>query len=71
METERLITVQELASFFGISLRTMNSHIANGDAPPSIRIGRFRRWRFSDVLAWLDGQQACATSQPQINKRGR
>lgn len=49
-----LLSVPDLQAYLGVSKPTVYSLISKG--MPSIKIGRFRRFRLADVDAWLDQQ---------------
>lgn len=48
-----LLTAPEVAAVLAISLRKFEQLIAANDAPVHLRVGRLRRWRASDVQAWI------------------
>lgn len=48
-----LLTATDVAAFLRVSLRTFNRLHLAGEGPPHLRIGRQRRWRRSDVEAWI------------------
>ncbi|MGQ3094120.1 MAG: helix-turn-helix transcriptional regulator [Roseateles sp.] len=55
-----LLTAPEVAAVLAISLRKLEQLIAAHDAPAHFRVGRLRRWRATDVQAWID-----ARTEPQ------
>lgn len=59
METtiERLLTVKELAEILAVPESWIYGHTAVGDIP-TVRVGRYVRFRLGDVLQWLrrDGE---------------
>jgi predicted DNA-binding transcriptional regulator AlpA len=51
---DRLLSSQELADYFSVPLNTVYVWRARGTGPPGIKVGRFTRYRMSEVDAWLD-----------------
>ena len=51
---EPLLTARDLARVLRISARSLEERLAEGEAPPPLRIGRLRRWAPEAVRAWLD-----------------
>ncbi len=58
-----LLDVRQVAELTALSVRTVWRYVAAGTFPEPITIsGRLQRWRYSDVVAWvddLDGYQPC------------
>jgi excisionase family DNA binding protein len=53
----RLLTVTDITSFLRISKPSLRTWVADGRFPaPLIIGGRVRRWRRSDVVAFLDAK---------------
>lgn len=50
----RLVTSSELSEMLVIPVRTLDQWAYLGKGPASIRVGRYRRYRLSDVEAWID-----------------
>ena len=50
---QHLLTVQEVASFLRVPIRTLYGWRYHGEGPPAIRIGRYLRYRWTDVEEWL------------------
>jgi excisionase family DNA binding protein len=46
------LTVQELAAFWRVSVRTIERRVQSGAAPPPLRLGGRILFRREDVLAW-------------------
>ena len=65
-ESDRLYSLQEFAQRLRVSPRTVETLIAQGDAPPMILIGKQRRWKPEDVTAWLDSRR-CAVAPAANN----
>jgi excisionase family DNA binding protein len=58
IDVNQLVTAADLARLLRVSPRKLRAMVATGQAPPSLRIGRLRRWRARDVESWLDRQTA-------------
>jgi len=52
-----LLTRQGLADYLGVGFSTVKSMLANGDAPPSVYIGRRRMFRVAAVDQWLEEKE--------------
>jgi excisionase family DNA binding protein len=53
-ETDRLMTVEDLAEYLGLPTATIYKQRSEGTGPPGYRVGKFVRWRRSEVDAWLE-----------------
>ena len=54
METlDRLLTVEELASYLGVPVATLYQWRHRGEGPPGFRVGRYIRYRRNDVEQWI------------------
>lgn len=53
-----LLTTPEVAEILGVPVTTLYSWRTLNKGPRAMRVGKFLRWRESDVQAWLD-RQAC------------
>ena len=54
METrERLLTVQDLADYLGVPVATLYQWRHRGEGPPGFRVGRYIRYRRSDIQQWI------------------
>lgn len=53
-------TSQEVAEFLGIPVRTLDQWAYTGTGPRFSKVGRYRRYRWSDVENWLDRQSRAA-----------
>jgi len=51
---ERLLTVEELASYLGVPVATLYQWRHRRQGPPGFRVGRYIRYRRVDVEAWID-----------------
>lgn len=50
---ERLMSVQELADFLDVPVKTIYAWRYHGEGPRGFRVGRHVRFRWADVQAWL------------------
>lgn len=55
MDRHPYMTADQLAEHLGISRAHVYNLLDRG--LPSVKVGRCRRFRLSDVDAWLEGQQ--------------
>ena len=53
---EQLLTVEELAELLRVPVRSVYVWRRKGVGPRGIRIGKYVRYRSSDVARWLDAQ---------------
>jgi excisionase family DNA binding protein len=53
-ENDRLMTVEDLAEYLGLPIATIYKQRSEGTGPPGYRVGKFVRWRRSEVDAWLE-----------------
>lgn len=57
--TERLLTRPEAAGMLGLSVQTLANWHTLGKGPRSVLVGsRSRRYRLSDLLAYVEGLEA-------------
>lgn len=54
MECEPLMDARKVATLLGVSLRTLDTLVARGEAPVFIRVGQVRRWRMAEINAWIE-----------------
>lgn len=54
--TTELLTIEEVAAELRLSVPALRARVHAHNAPPSVRMGRRRYWRASDVQKWLDEQ---------------
>ena len=50
----RLLTRNEVEDVFGISRRFLEVAAARGEGPVLVKIGRAVRYRWSDIVSWID-----------------
>lgn len=48
----KLMSAAEVATYLGISKRSLESLLAQGDAPRYIKVGHLRRWRQEELIDW-------------------
>lgn len=48
------MTVEDLAEYLGLPVATIYKQRAEGTGPPGYRIGKYARWKRSEVEAWLE-----------------
>ena len=55
METvAKLMNVNQVAHFLGVSTRQVWNLRADGLLPQPVRLGRSSRWRGTELIAWVD-----------------
>lgn len=59
----RLLDISEVAKRLGCTPRHVSNLMRAGDAPPSIQLGRLRRFPEAAVDAWIADKLAEATSK--------
>lgn len=55
---ERHLTVEELAERYGVTVWTVYRWNSTGTGPKYMKIGRHRRYKLADVLAWENTRYA-------------
>jgi excisionase family DNA binding protein len=50
----KLWTVQDVAEFLGVPVKTLYQWRSQNYGPPSRRVGRYLRYKPDDVEAWFD-----------------
>lgn len=53
---DRLLTVEQLAEVAGVPPQTVYKWVAKGVGPRRLRVGKYNRYRVSDVREWLDSR---------------
>ena len=54
--TEKLMGVEALAEYLGVRPSWVYTQVAEGFIP-RLRVGRYLRFRLSEVLAWLEARE--------------
>ena len=52
-----LLSIDELAEYLGVPIRTIYDWRQTGHGPCGIRVGRHLKFAVSDVMAWVDTQR--------------
>jgi len=65
MASHGLMSAKDVASRLAVSLRTFETMVSEGNAPPFARIGRLRKWRSEDVETWIDQRVARPNSEDE------
>jgi len=53
LERDGLIDSDELATYLGFSVATLDTWASRGGGPDFHKVGKFRKYRPADVKAWL------------------
>ena len=53
---DRLLNVEDLADYLGVPVATLYQWRYRGEGPPGFRVGRYIRYRWADVEAWIERQ---------------
>jgi excisionase family DNA binding protein len=53
---DRLLTVEELADYLVVPVATLYQWRYRREGPPGFRVGRYIRYRRTDVEAWIERQ---------------
>lgn len=51
---ERLWTVDDVAEYLGVPVKTLYQWRHRGYGPTGVRVGRYVRYRANDVVAWVE-----------------
>lgn len=54
LNDDRLLNRSEVQSYFGLSIRYLQSAAVRGDGPPMVKIGRSVRYRVGDLRTWVE-----------------
>jgi excisionase family DNA binding protein len=60
---EPLLSVEQLAEYLGVPVKTVYDWRRTGNCPVPFRVGRFLRYAVGDVQAWLVAQRVSPPSQ--------
>lgn len=58
----KLLSVKELAEALNISVVTLNKWRCKGGGPPFIRVFSSIRYRWGDVLTWMEERKRTSTA---------
>jgi excisionase family DNA binding protein len=53
-DPDRLLTYSEFSEWAQVPERTVRKWVADGTGPRVMKLGRYRRIRVADALAWLE-----------------
>jgi excisionase family DNA binding protein len=53
---DRLLTVEQLAEYLGVPVATIYAWRYRREGPPGFRVGKYVRYRMSDVQEWIERQ---------------
>lgn len=53
-EPEEILTTDEVAALLKIPKRTLYRWTSEGKGPPFYAIGKYNRWKRSEVMAWFE-----------------
>jgi excisionase family DNA binding protein len=53
---DRLLTVEELADYLAVPAGTIYTWRYRREGPPGFRVGKYVRYRMSDVQEWIQRQ---------------
>ena len=65
-EKESLLTGADVAKLIGVNINTLAVWRHHGKHLPFIKIGRSVRYKYSDVLAYIDDRTYCETLKNDI-----
>lgn len=68
MDSQPLLSVDDLARLLRISRRSVFAMLAGGTAPRSMRIGGLRRFRRETVERWLAEKEAHSDAAPRSSQ---
>jgi excisionase family DNA binding protein len=54
--TDRLMSVEEVADFLGVPVQSVRKWRYLGTGPTGLKVGRHVRYRRADLEKWLDAQ---------------
>ena len=66
-----LLTLQEAADYLKVGVQTLYNNRRSGRVILCVRIGRYLRYRRSDLLAWLDQHATAVVTHRAYKPRKR
>lgn len=54
---DRMLSIDDVSRWLGVSNSTTRRLVRVGDLPPSVRVGRLRRWRRSTLENWAKDRE--------------
>lgn len=67
--TDRLLVAAEVAEILGVSRRWVEDATRRGEIP-SVRLGRFYRYRRESVAAWVEEAERAGSGGRRVQARG-
>lgn len=67
-DDDRLLTVDELAEFLDLPVRTLYTWRYRGEGPVGFRVGKHIRYRWSDVDRWVRERVHAADARRQLDR---
>ena len=67
---ESLLTVPQVAKLIGLAPRTVWRMISEGHTPETIRVGRYVRFKASEVNHWIKAGCPCRTGSENSIREG-
>lgn len=64
LERDGLIDTDELATYLGFSVATLDVWASRGGGPAFIKVGRYRKYEPADVKEWLKKNRHADTQEP-------
>jgi excisionase family DNA binding protein len=61
--TESLMSLEDVAGYLGVPVRTVYSWRSIGKGPRGFRVGKYVRYKAADIDAWLERQADPAPAQ--------
>ena len=63
---DRLIGVHELAAYLAVPVKTLYAWRYRREGPPAFRVGRYLRYRWSDVQWWIQRRVEAGSLGPGV-----
>jgi excisionase family DNA binding protein len=60
VNTDRLLTADEVAEFLNVPTTWVRSE-TRAERMPHVKLGKYRRYRLDDVVAWLENKRGGST----------
>ena len=67
-DSNRLLTVEDLATFLDVPIKTLYAWRYRGEGPVGFRVGRHIRYRWSDVEQWIGTRIRAAEVQRKSDR---
>jgi predicted DNA-binding transcriptional regulator AlpA len=67
---DRLVDVKELAAYLNLPVKTLYAWRYRREGPPAFRVGRYLRYRWSDVELWIQQRiETTSTGSVSVSRR--